>query len=301
MQAHVYERRNNREVGKGHALNWLYKQMRAEGAADHYTAVIVFDADSIVDPQFLRVMDARLQAGEKAIQGYYSVRDPERSWGTALRFAALAVLHYLRPMGRNLLHGSAGLKGNGMCFSADIYRIREWPGSITEDIEYHMGLILDGERVAFAPDARLAAEMPGSLNRAYTQNLRWENGRLEMVRRYTLPLIKMAFLKHSYPAFDALMEHFIPPTALLVFSILGTTALGLVIGLLEGSWAGFWFGISLLAAFITYLVVGLQLVQAPKQVWLALLYAPRYILWKIGMLLRIGAGKEPRRWVRTGR
>ena len=39
-----------------------------------------------------------------------------------LRYIALALLHYLRPMGRMRLGGSAGLKGNGMVFRADIMR-----------------------------------------------------------------------------------------------------------------------------------------------------------------------------------
>ncbi len=34
---------------------------------------------------------------------------------------------------------------------------------MTEDIEYHMTLLLAGERVEFAPDATLEAEMPGTL------------------------------------------------------------------------------------------------------------------------------------------
>ncbi len=300
-QANVYERRDNRWVGKGYALNWLYKELQLDGLADGYAAFVIFDADTVVDEQFLRVMDSHLQAGETAIQGYYSVRDPGRSWGTALRYAALAVLHYLRPLGRNLLHGTAGLKGNGMCFAAEVYRSREWSGAITEDIEYHMNLILDGKRVFFAPDAWLAAEMPGLLNQAYTQNLRWEGGRLEMVRRYAFPLLKMAFLKPSFVAFDALMEHLIPPISLLVLFLFATTLLGLVIGILGGSWGALWFSISLLAALVLYLVAGLYLVHAPKQVWLAFFHAPEYVLWKVGLFLRLSSGKGPQGWIRTGR
>lgn len=301
MQARVYERTNTALVGKGHALNLLYDQMHVDGLTDQYAAYVIFDADTMVDRQFLRVMDARLQNGETIIQGYYSVRNPDRSWNIALRYAALAVLHYLRPMGRSILSGTAGLKGNGMCFSAEIYKAREWSGSVTEDIEYHMNLVLTGHRVSFAPDARLTAEMPGSLNGAYTQNMRWESGRWKMARQYALPLLKMACFKPSFVALDALMEHLIPPTALLVFSLVVTSSIGLLIGVLSGIWGSFWLGFVLLTVMAFYLWTGLFLVHAPKGVWLSLLYTPQYVIWKLGLILHISVGKEPQGWVRTGR
>ena len=66
---------------------------------------------------FLRVMDARLSRGERAIQAYYAVRDPARSWTVSLRYAALAVLHYLRPLGRAALEGKflATTRCSGTC------------------------------------------------------------------------------------------------------------------------------------------------------------------------------------------
>jgi cellulose synthase/poly-beta-1,6-N-acetylglucosamine synthase-like glycosyltransferase len=184
-----------------------------------------------------------------------------------------------------------------MCFAGSTYRSIVWSGAVTEDIECHTDLVLRGLRVTFAPDARLEAEMPGSLDSAYTQNLRWESGRWQMVRRYALPLLKRAILTPSYVAFDALMEHLIPPTVLLVCLVLAS----ILAGLLVGSWNVFWFGFLLLTVLAFYLIVGLSMVQAPRRVWLSLLYAPRYILWKLGVILRVGAGATPPSWIRTGR
>ena len=293
---HVYERFDTERVGKGHALNWLLAQIKSP-----YDAIVIFDADTVVSPRFLRVMDARLAQGEKVIQGYYAVRDPARSWSVALRYAALAVLHYLRPLGRSVLGGTTGLKGNGMCLRADIAQRFAWSGSLTEDIEYHMELVLAGERVTFAPDARLEAEMPGTLRGAQTQNVRWERGRLQMVRAYVPRLLRMAFRRRRFAPFDAAMEQLIPPTAVLTALIGACTLAGVALGLLGAGWAGAWAGLALLAGEAIYLIIGLLLARAPARVWLALLYAPVFVVWKVVLYLRVLAGRERQGWIRTER
>ena len=299
--ARVFERFNTSEIGKGYALNWLLRQVSS--APDHRPsdAYIIFDADTIVDKRFLRVMDARLQAGNNVIQGYYAVRDPGQSWGVAIRYAALAVLHYLRPLGRSIFGASAGLKGNGMCFRASLYEKTPWSGSVTEDIEYHMNLILSGERVVFAPDARLEAEMPGSLQSSSTQNVRWESGRLQAAVTYVPRLLMGLNPRQPWVALDAVMEHIIPPTALV---LLGVGVSILAGGLASGLGAGLSYlalGVGLLAVLMIYILVGLAMVHAPGKVWLSFFYAPFYALWKIVLMVKILLGKRKQGWVRTQR
>lgn len=297
---HVYERFNTELVGKGHALNWLMDRINESTNSRIYDAFVIFDADTIVSPGFLRVMDAWLTRGENAVQGYYAVRDPTRSWGVALRYAALAVLHYLRPLGRSVLGGTTGFKGNGLCLRADLARRFAWSGSLTEDIQYHMELVLAGERVAFAPDAVLEAEMPGTLHGARTQNVRWERGRLQMIRAYVPQLLRAAFRQRRFVPFDAAMEQLIPPTAVLTALIGACTLAGVVLGL-WGHWTVAGVGLALLAGEAIYLIVGLLLVRAPVRVWLALVYAPIFLIWKVGLYLRVLAGRERQGWVRTER
>jgi 1,2-diacylglycerol 3-beta-glucosyltransferase len=214
---------------------------RVWAASEPHDAIVLLDADSVVTPNFLRAMAARLKRGERVIQAYYAVRDPERSWGAGLRYAALAAVHYLRPSARMALGGSAGLKGNGMVFAADIPRRFSWTNDLTEDVEYHMQLILAGERVTFAPEAVVCAEMPTTLRGAQTQNVRWERGRLEQVRRYVPQVMAAALARRSYLLFDAAVEQLIPPFSVIVGATLAllpaailtrarrATALGLVL------------------------------------------------------------------------
>jgi cellulose synthase/poly-beta-1,6-N-acetylglucosamine synthase-like glycosyltransferase len=321
----VYERFNQEQLGKGFALQWLLDKLPK--ANESHDAFVILDADSIISRNFLRIMDARLSLGERAIQAYYAVRDPDRSWNGSLRYAALAVLHYLRPQGRMLLGGSAGLKGNGMAFSADLLKKHPWSASITEDIDLHMSLILDGERVTFAPDAVVWGEMPDNLASSESQTLRWERGRLEMFRRYLFPLLRAAWremknrnIRQSFLFSDAVMEHIIPPFSLLMGISLAMFSVSLtfflfaqVFKLQFHSWlyispgqarlAGIdlWLGTGLLLGQLVYLLAGLHMVRAPRFIYMRLLYVPVFMVWKFWQYIRILFGQGQQGWVRTNR
>lgn len=293
--AEVYERTNPTERGKGYALNWLVEQLFARPEA--YDAMIVLDADTVVSHNFLQVMDARLARGERIIQSYYAVRDPDTAWSAALRSVALIVLHYLRPQGRMVLGGTAGLKGNGMVFATEVLRERRFSGALTEDLEYHLELVLDGERATFAPDAVIEAEMPNTLAASNSQHARWEQGRIEMVRRYVPRLLKGAITRPSFVLLDAAMEQLIPPFSVLV----GASVAALGAGVALQSRPAIILGAALVGGQAIYVVSGLALAGAPPKTYKALLYAPVLVAWKILLYLRVLFGAGPKGWVRTAR
>lgn len=300
--ATVHERFNTEQIGKGYALGWLLQ--RIIETEQTFDAAVILDADSVVSENYLTVMNAKLSTGAKVIQSYDGVLDVDSTWAVGLRLAAMAVINYLRPQGRSMLGGSVGLKGNGMVFHHEILKQHEWSASVTEDIEYHMALILAGERVVFAPDAAVLSEMPSTLGNSQTQNVRWEQGRLEMAKAYIPRLMAAAWQQarqanwaSAYLLFDAALEHIIPP-----FSILMGLSL-LYLG------SAFWWGIPWmigLASIIVlgqalYLVSGLVLIRASFKTYLALLYSPIFIIWKIWLYIRILLKFEQQGWVRTAR
>lgn len=322
-QAHwatVHQRFNLEKQGKGHALNWLFDRLeQQEEAGDAY---VILDADTIVSKNFLQVMDTLLQRGARVVQAYYSVREPQKSWSSSLRFAALAAIHYLRPQGRMVLGASAGLKGNGMVFLKEIIEKHPWSHAITEDIETHMALLLEGEQVIFAPDAIVWAEMPDTLSNAETQHARWERGRLEMARKYVPLLLRNAWqafrrrnLRQGYQLLDAVMEHIIPPFSILVglsvlllfasaFTFLQFT---LTPRGISTSIAATLASLNLLTVILIitgeaiYIFSGLSLVKAPKNIYTALVFAPVLILWKIGHYFKVLIRRDTQEWIRTSR
>ncbi|MEM7127653.1 MAG: glycosyltransferase family 2 protein [Chloroflexota bacterium] len=296
----VYERFDTKNVGKGCALQWLLGQILDDDR--DFDAATILDADSLVSSNFLRIMDAKLQQGALAIQAYYAVRDAEQSWTASLRASALAVLHYLRPQGRMLLGASAGLKGNGMVFHKSILVEYKWSASVTEDIEYHMSLILGGQRVLFAPDAVVWAEIPNSLSESNTQNVRWEQGRLEMAKVYVPRLLKRIFLPgpnlgSRFVLFDAVMEHIIPPFSIL----LGLSGISLILALLIDTTASVNLVTFIFVGQFIYLTSGMVLADVPRKAYLAMFYLPLFLGWKIWLYVRLFVRPEKKGWVRTRR
>jgi cellulose synthase/poly-beta-1,6-N-acetylglucosamine synthase-like glycosyltransferase len=316
--AFVHERFNENARGKGPALQWLLNRIWAEDIS--HDAVVFLDADTVVSPNFLRVMDAKLAEGEQVIQAYYAVKKADRSAAVGLRWAALALLHYLRPLGRMKLGGSAGLKGNGMVFAAEVMKAHKWSASVTEDIELHMELLLAGDKVSFAPDAVVWAEMPSTFSRSRKQNVRWEQGRLEMMKKYIPSLfvagIQQPTYKKAFPFFDAIMEHLIPP-----FSVLASLSLvslfwaiihrrfiqkEAVLSPSQKKSAGFGnihFNLAILTIVgqVIYVLAGLLLAKAPRAIYFSFLAAPFYLLWKVWTYVLVLFNSEKTEWVRTVR
>jgi 1,2-diacylglycerol 3-beta-glucosyltransferase len=302
MKAISHERFNTTQVGKGYALQWLLDQLLLSEVP--FDAAIILDADSVVSPNFLRVMNAKFNHGGRVIQAYYAALAPERTWAVGMRAAALAAIHYLRPQGRMTIGASAGLKGNGMLFHRTLLQQHRWSASVTEDIEYHMALILSGERVLFAPDAIVQAEMPSGLRAARSQNIRWEQGRIELARHYIPRLLQATWVgirgqgvASPLVLVDAVMEHIIPPFSFLV----GMSVLLLLTAFFLGSSLGILLAVLLLLGESSYLLAGLIMSGASKEVYFSLLYAPAFLLWKCWLYLRVLLRVDRQDWVRTAR
>ncbi|HEY7066113.1 MAG TPA: glycosyltransferase family 2 protein [Chloroflexota bacterium] len=296
LGAKVYERFDLAQQAKGFALRWLLQRLREDDA--RYDAFVVLDADSVVTPDFLRRMDARLEAGSQVIQAYYSVLNAGESSLAALRYAALTAIHYLRPLGRSRLGLSVGLKGNGMCLAAPLLERFSWRWyTLAEDVEFHLALVREGIRVDFAPEAQVLADMPVSYVQAASQNARWERGRLQLMRGHVLGLALDGLRQRSALRLDAAAEQCIPP--LSVPFALG--ALCLIGGLAMGSYLAAGLAALSLAAQVGYLLAGLALAGAPRRAYVALLGAPLYIAWKVNLYARALVGARTAAWVRTAR
>jgi cellulose synthase/poly-beta-1,6-N-acetylglucosamine synthase-like glycosyltransferase len=303
----VHERDAPDDPGKGPALNWLMD--RLDGDPDHrFDVAAIVDADSVVDPAFLREMSAAFVNGADVAQGYYSVRNPEDSANAALRYAALACRHHLRPLGRCRIGASAGLYGNGMAFRWWILQRHRWTGHLVEDAELQMELLVrDGIVVTYVPDACLVAEMPNSLDAALSQNERWERGRLDVMRRYVPPLARTfmrARGRRRIVYADAITDLVLPPLSVLAsVQLLGLTVdtAAALFGR-PGARGRAVLGVTALAVLTGHVLAGLRSVRAPASVYRSLAAAPRMIAWKAIIWARaLGPRRREVTWQRTQR
>ncbi|HIE38288.1 MAG TPA: glycosyltransferase [Anaerolineales bacterium] len=295
-----WERFDETRRSKGYALAWLFERLlrRERG----YDAIVVFDADSRVDASFLRVMDAELSRGRRVVQGHHVIANPADNWFTAAMYVGF-VLDNLRNGGRSNLGLSAKLMGDGMCFAREVLERFPWTTvGLTEDAEYQARLLLNGVRVAFAPDAVSYGEIPTSLSAAQGQRSRWMQGRAELSRRLGPALLRAGLRNRSLAQLDGAVEQAMPSYSTLLTLWGGVALIEGGLDLTVGGFAAAWgWVLGLGAAFALYPLLGLLLSGAPRAVYRHLALAPLYVVWRTGVRLWVRLRRGSGVWVRTPR
>ena len=115
-----WKRTDRKHKGKGFALQWAFERLKSERIYENLDAVVIVDADTLTDADFLGAMDRRISLGEKAVQGYYDVINPDASPMASLSYFGFVISRNLRFKGRTRMGWSNNLLGNGMCFSTQI-------------------------------------------------------------------------------------------------------------------------------------------------------------------------------------
>jgi 1,2-diacylglycerol 3-beta-glucosyltransferase len=216
--ATVWERTDANLRGKGHALRWAFDRLLADGWAD---AVVVVDADTLVDGSFLQHVAGHLVAGSLVVQADYRVRNPEASWRTRLVDVAFTANHLIRSSGRARLGVSAGLRGNGMAFSCQaLEKVPYDAFSAVEDLEYGIHLGQAGVRVDFCDATFVGGDMPSNADGAHSQRVRWELGRASIRRQHGASLARTAVRRRDPLLADLAVDLYVPPLA-TVAALLG--------------------------------------------------------------------------------
>ena len=131
---------------KGFALDWFLKQKIEEDA--DYDAFCVFDADNIVDKDFLKNMNKKLCQGEEVVQGYRDIKNPNDSWISSGYAIFYWMMHRFYHLARYNLGLSALLNGTGFMVKFDLVKPNGWKTiTLTEDIEYSLINIAEGRKL----------------------------------------------------------------------------------------------------------------------------------------------------------
>jgi cellulose synthase/poly-beta-1,6-N-acetylglucosamine synthase-like glycosyltransferase len=288
--------------GKGYALKYAFDRSLADGKAD---AVIVVDADTVVSPNLLHAFAARFDAGAKACQAEYGVRNPKASWRTRLMVIGLSTFHGVRSLGRERLGVSCGLRGNGMAFTNEVISVVPHEAfSLVEDLEYGIRLARAGYAVRYVDEAQVLGEMVSSEKASRSQRRRWEGGRFAMMKTQGLPLLREAVARRDGILFDMAMDVLVPPLSYLFLVLATGTAIGagLAVAGVPGAALGAIPWTVAFAMVILYVLRGVMLSNTGLRGLLDLAYAPVYILWKVA-LSASGSEKKQKEaeWVRTTR
>jgi 1,2-diacylglycerol 3-beta-glucosyltransferase len=294
--AEALERSDPSLRGKGYALSFAFRCSREQGWAD---AVAVIDADAEVSANLLEAFAARIERGAHAVQAHYGILNPMASWRTRLITIAKAAFHIVRSRARERLRLSCGIRGNGWCVTHELLKRAPYQAySLTEDLEYGIDLGLAGFRVAYADEAHSDAEMVTDERVAGTQRRRWEDGRFQLIRSRTVPLLLTAVRRMDPVCLDLALDLMVLPLSYVVLNVVLLMACALVaIHWASVSPAWLWLSIACIASLLAYVLRGWQLSGIGLRGILDLARAPIFLTWKVLLMLR------PRKagWVRTDR
>lgn len=217
--AHVYERFNRLQVGKGYALEFLLNAIDDEWGWDSFDGYFVFDADNLLDERYIEEMNREISDGWQAVTSYRNSKNYGDNWisaGYSLWFLHEAELNH----SRRLLGTCSFISGTGFYISSEIVkRYGGWKWFLmTEDTELTAQLALDGINVGYCSGAVFYDEQPTEFIQSWHQRKRWAKGFLQVFSRYGSRMVKGIFRKNGFACYDMTMA-FMPAIVLSIFSV----------------------------------------------------------------------------------
>jgi cellulose synthase/poly-beta-1,6-N-acetylglucosamine synthase-like glycosyltransferase len=276
--------------GKGFALRYGFNYALSEGA----DAVMVVDADSIVTPNTVAAVLNAFAAGARVVQCRYEMESTTDRSSTRLAALAFRGFNVIRPRGRERLGFSAGILGNGFAIVRPVLEAVPYDAfSVVEDLEYHLHLVMTGERVRYLDEAVISADFPESRAGESVQRSRWEGGRLLTARTWAFPL--MGKILGGRPRlFEPLCDLTGLPLAFGVFALLLAAAIPL-------AWIR-WYAAASLGVVLAHVLTAAWAGPDFLKTLQLLALSPVYILRKLLMIPGVLRGSSAKAaWVRTER
>lgn len=295
----VLERNKGPRGRKAFALQWGISELLAQRHS--YDAVIVLDADSLLDPLCLAAFAPFVSAGHQVLQGQHIIAHPISG-----RFAAVADIdmrlnNLLRNQAKMAMGLSARLMGDVMCFRWEIIERFGWPTeSLGEDREFGLQLLLHGVRVHYVPQAISYGQAAPRWKDATQQRIRWYGGAQSIQTRYFWPLFRRALKGRDIAALDLLLELILPPYSVAVV----VSFCFFITQLIFPYFLGLIANIGVIFTFLLWFLfplMGLVASHAPVHTFVALRDAPFYILWRLFTSICARFRGQRIKWVRTRR
>lgn len=276
----VLKRFDEEHKTKGYALNWFLQQKIEENS--DYDAFCVFDADNIVDKNFIKNMNKKLCQGEEIVQGYRDIKNPTDSWiasGYAIFYWMMNRFYHLARYNLGL---SPLINGTGFMVKFDVVKPNGWQTvTLTEDIEFSLINIAKGRKLGWATDAIVYDEQPVKFKASWSQRSRWTVGHLQCMKVLTGDLAKGVVEHKTLMNFDGLLYMFGIPMMILTFMLLGVNTLlylGAQMTLMDliGNFARY-----LIATFILPILTSIAIIILDKKdlksMWFGLLCYPLFL------------------------
>ena len=182
---------------KGAALREAAEQLL--GSAEGYEAFCVFDADNEADEHFLSAMNRCLCTQARIAKSRIFSKNAEQSWVCACYEIYFCLANVFLNRARARLGLSARVIGTGFAIRRDLLtELGGFPAeTITEDAELWTLCAIQGEKIAFCPEAVTYDEEPLSFRTSLVQRRRWMSGIMQVCGLRLRELLAMILHRKS--------------------------------------------------------------------------------------------------------
>ena len=249
---------------KGDALKFAFNHLKNKDN----DAYLIFDADNVVHPDFLKHMNNSLNSGYKVAQGTREIKNIKGNWISS----SYAIYYYLQNFfflrARKNVGLSATINGTGFMIKKEVIdKIGFNTISLTEDIEFSGICALNNIKIDYVEKAITYDEHPTNFKISWKQRMRWTKGSLECLNKYSFKLLKNFFKTFSLTNIDILFLYICPIVQVVSFVALLT---GIIIDLIYYSLADFVTiyiinnALSLIISYLSFVLLSLFVVLYNK-------------------------------------
>ena len=164
---------------KGYALQECINYLWRENY--NYDSYLIFDADNILEPNYIEIMNDLRQTGVEVGIGYRSFTNADTNWVTANCACMFSYMNQITSYGRSIIFHKATLMGTG--YFVDDSIIRDAGGWIftgmTEDIQLTSYCYYHDIYMCYYPAVCFYDEQASDMKTVHNQHVRWLAGYMQ--------------------------------------------------------------------------------------------------------------------------
>ena len=204
---------------KGYALDDAIKEILEQ--KKHYDAYFIFDADNVLDKDYIKNMEEAYEDGYDIGIGYRNTKNGNDSVIAAALSLTFSMINTLGNEHKTKCNNTLTISGTGFYIKGDIVeKLSGYPfNSLTEDYELTLYATLNDLTTTYVKNAIFFDEQPVKYNITINQRTRWIKGFFEARKKYIPLLLKKEINKNFSSSFHQIMG--VTPYILLIIGLLG--------------------------------------------------------------------------------
>jgi len=225
---HIIVRKKLELKGKGYAIDEAMQEILPKKLG--YEAFFIFDADNILEPNYLKEMNKVVDQDYDVGLGYRNSKNWNDGWIAACSGLTFSMFSNFDNKPKNKLGVGIKVCGTGFFISSRIIeKLGGWKFfTLTEDYEFSLYSIVNNFKTAYNENAKFYDEQPISIKQSWNQRVRWCKGFSQANKIYTKQLIKSGIKDKGKSKLDKLMCVFgVVPFAFTLISLVTYQAIHL--------------------------------------------------------------------------